>query len=129
MILEDQTGTVLKRFPTAAEYWRSGDRIRALTAFDLESGMAVTESESYIRNKLLFSEVTQDGKKTLYRGYLRDDELFWIPYDAALVTERKMKEWFSEDEGEPVLHMKGVELLRSEGKKAAVVLSVTLRKK
>ena len=121
-------GKELKRIPTAAEYWRSGRKLRALTAFELEDGMTFVESVSYIRNKLLFSEVTQNGKEVLYRGYLRDDSLLWVPYDAKLVTERRMKEWFTEEEGRRQLHIRGIELLRSGDKKAKVYLNAVLEK-
>jgi len=126
--IEDANGKELKVIPTAAEYWWSGEKLRALTAFELEQGTTFVEAVSYIRNKLLYSEVTQNEEKVLYRGFLNKDALFWIPFDAELVSDRRMKEWFSEENGKPRLHIKGIELLRSGEKKAKVYLNAVLEK-
>lgn len=126
VVVEDSGGREITRFPAAAEYWRSGGEIRALTAFELGEGMTFVEARTYLRNGLLYSRVTQAGNEVLYRGFLRGDELFWIPFDAELNTERRMKEWFSEEEGKTVLHVEGVERLRSEEGQAKVFLKARL---
>jgi|GEM_PF-5987942 len=121
--VETATGDVIRTFSVAAEYWKSDGELRALTAFEINDKMSFVEARNYFRNKLLFAEVTQGEATVVYRGYLRDQELYWIPYDAELNTERRMKEWFVKEEGVDVLYIEGVELLRS----SKGVASVTLR--
>ncbi|MEM0966447.1 MAG: hypothetical protein AAGJ81_09895 [Verrucomicrobiota bacterium] len=107
-------GEVMRKFPVAAEYWKVGESIRALTAFEVDGEMTFVEARNYLRNGLLFADVTQAGEKVIYRGTLKPDQIIWIPYDAELNTERRMREWFSEEaDGTEVLNVEGVELLRS----------------
>lgn len=122
VVVESSDGRELRRFPVAAEYWRDGGAVLALTAFEINGEMTFVTGRNFLRNGLLFADVTQAGKTVTYRGYLRGEELYWIPYDAELNTERRMKEWFSEQDGEEVLHVEGIERLRKPGKGQAKVL-------
>ncbi|MGE9291497.1 MAG: hypothetical protein ACQKBT_10935 [Puniceicoccales bacterium] len=120
--VENTNGDILRTFPLAAEYWKSGDRLKGLTAFEVEGKMTFIESENYFRHGLLYADVTQGGKTITYRGYLREGRLFWMPYDAELNTERRMKEWFVEENGQEILYVEGEELLRSDKGTAKVIL-------
>lgn len=120
--VETEDGKVLRTIPVAAEYWQAGERVKGLTAFDFEGKMTFVESVNYFRNRLLFADVEQDGKSLTYRGFLRGEEIVWVPYDAELNTERRMREWFGEEEGVRVLNVEGVELIRSEKGTAQVFL-------
>ncbi len=126
--IETADGREITRMPVAAEYWRSGKDVFALTAFEMEDGMTFVKARMFLRNGLLFSEVTQEEMTVLYRGYLRGEEMFWIPYDAELNTERRMKEWFSEEDGGTILVIEGLERLRSDKGQAHVRLEARLKK-
>ncbi len=129
VVVEDAEGTELRRFPVAAEYWRQGESVRALTAFEIEGAMTFVEARNHIKNGLLFAEVTQADKTVVYRGYLGPGELLWVPYDAELSTERRMKEWFSEEGGKEILHVEGLERLSSEKGKAVVRLRARMERR
>lgn len=129
VVVEDADGTELRRFPVAAEYWREGEGVRALTAFEIDGRMTFVEARNYTRNGLLFADVTQGGETVVYRGYLGPEELLWVPYDAELSTERRMKEWFAEEDGKEILHVEGLERLTSEKGKAVVRLRARMERR
>tara|TARA_R100000027_G_scaffold63770_1_gene56744 strand:+ start:22133 stop:22648 length:516 start_codon:yes stop_codon:yes gene_type:complete len=118
----ESSGKILRTLPLAAEYWKSGDAVKGLTAFEVDGEMTFVESSNYFRNGLLFADVTQKGETVTYRGFLKENRLVWIPYDAELNTERQMKERFVEEDGEEILYVDGVELLRSNGGTAKILL-------
>ena len=124
--VENSSGEVIRTFPLAAEYWKSGDVLKGLTAFEVGGEMTFIESENYFRNGLLFADVTQQGETVTYRGYLREESLDWVPYDVDLNTERLMKEWFSEENGETILRVVGEELLHSDKGTGKVILKAKM---
>jgi len=126
MTIESSEGEILQRFPVAAEYWKDGSGIKGLTAFEIDGKMSFAESRNFLRNRLLFAEVTQGGQTVTYRGYEEEGGVVWIPYDAALNTERRMREWFARENGEEVLHVEGQEILRSEKGSARLILKARL---
>jgi len=129
VVVEAADGTELRKFPVAAEYWRQGESVRALTAFEIDGRMTFVEARNYIKNGLLFAEVSQADKTVVYRGYLGPVELLWVPYDAELSTERRMKEWFTEEDGKEVLYVEGLERLTSEKGKAVVRLRARMERR
>lgn len=129
VVVEDADGAVLRKIPAAAEYWRDGEGVRALTAFEIDGRMTFVEARNYIKNGLLFADVTQAGKTLVYRGYLGPVELLWVPYDAELSTERRMKEWFTEEDGKEILYVEGLERLTSEKGQAVVRLRARMERR
>jgi len=126
MTIETNDGELIKTIPVAAEYWRSGSSIKGHTAFEIDGSIRFAQSRNYIRNRLLYADVSQDGETTTYRGYLEEGAVLWVPYDAELNSDRRIRESFVEEDGESRLVVEGRELLRSNKGVAKIRLRAEL---
>ncbi len=94
-------------FPVEQRYWWEDGQLRGLSVSDMNGGMQVAQSRTYIQDGMLRAEIVQGEVKESFYGVMHEGAIVWLPSDLDRATDYQMKESILEDGGQRQLWVDG----------------------
>jgi hypothetical protein len=97
------TGT----FPVEQRYWMEDGQLRGLSVSDTDRGIQTAKSCTFIKEGVVYSEVTAGDNIEKYIGALHEGGLVWLPSNLKRANDYQMKESFVKKAQQFWLHTDG----------------------
>jgi hypothetical protein len=97
------TGT----FPVEQRYWMEDGQLRGLSVSDTDRGIQTAKSRTFIKEGVVYSEVTAGDNIEKYIGALHEGGLVWLPSNLKRANDYQMKESFVKKAQQFWLHTDG----------------------
>jgi hypothetical protein len=93
VVLTLPNGTVVGRAQAETRYWwQTPEILASVSVYDYRGRLVHSRSRTVIRNRMFFSEVTQDNHVVWYRGQPLKDGIAWFPMSPEAPTENEVLE-------------------------------------
>ena len=123
MQLSNLEGEILNEFRVQQEYWwdPEDNTLKGLAVFDDQGILRYAQSDSYIKDGILYSKVEENQESKLYKArielsrakmedpLLQDYELIWMPLQRDMTLDHQLQVIFENTADGFIMHNKGYE--------------------
>ena len=97
--------------------------MKGLAVFDDEGVMRYAESDTYLKDGIIYSKVKEDHEVKLYKSQIIDNEITWLPLQREMTLDHQLQISFEESDKGPYMRHKGYERLVQGPIKTWILLS------
>ena len=94
-------------FPVEQRYWIEDGQLRGLSVSDTDRGMQTAKSRTFLKEGVVYSEVSAGETTEKYIGALHEGGLVWLPSNLKRANDYQMKESFVKKAQQLWLHTDG----------------------